>query len=126
MTSQNDLQALETAIQTYLDGVYEGDADKLASVFHPTSALTQFFDGELKIMPRDHWLELVRGRATPKSLHLPREDHVLAIDMVGPGLAHVKVRCQMPPRYFTDLLSFLKINGDWQVVQKVYMTDVRN
>ena len=32
--------AIEQTIQTYFDGLYEGDADKLASVFHPGSALT--------------------------------------------------------------------------------------
>ncbi|MBV8792777.1 MAG: nuclear transport factor 2 family protein, partial [Pseudolabrys sp.] len=30
---------MKRVIQTYLDGLYEGDAEKIASVFHPTSAL---------------------------------------------------------------------------------------
>lgn len=38
--SSNDRQAIEQMAQTYLDGLYEGDADKLASVFHDTSVLT--------------------------------------------------------------------------------------
>lgn len=33
----NDAAAIRAAAQIYLDGLYEGDADKLASVFHPTS-----------------------------------------------------------------------------------------
>jgi len=36
----HDIRAIETAVQSYLDGLYEGDADKLAGVFHPTSSLT--------------------------------------------------------------------------------------
>ena len=36
-----DLKAIEAVIKTYLDGLYEGDADKLAKAFHPTSALAQ-------------------------------------------------------------------------------------
>ena len=119
-----EITAIRQAVQTYLDAIYEGDADKIASVFHPTSALTQYIDGELKITPRDSWLEAVRHRASPKASGLVRDDHVLTIDMVGPGLALVKVKCQMPPRYFTDLLSFLKIEGRWQVVQKVFMTQI--
>ena len=31
----------------------------------------------------------------------------------------------MPPRYFTDLLSCLKVQGDWKIVQKVMSVDVR-
>ncbi len=26
-------------------------------------------------------------------------------------------------RYFTDLLSFLKVESKWQIVQKVFMTE---
>ena len=53
-----------------------------------------------------------------------RGDHILAIDLVGPSMALVKVKCQMPPRYFTDLLSFLKVDGRWVVAQKVFMTEM--
>jgi hypothetical protein len=53
-----------------------------------------------------------------------RGDHILTIDLVGPTLALVKVKCQMPPRYFTDLLSFLKVESKWQIVQKVFMTEM--
>ena len=118
-----DIKAVEATVRTYLDGLYEGDVDKLASVFHPTSALTQSLDGELKVVPRENWFEAVRGRKSPKAAGLERGDHVLAIDLVGPSMALVKVKCQMPPRYFTDLLSLLKIESRWQVVQKVFMTE---
>ncbi len=121
----HDLLLIEAVVKTYLDGLYEGDADKLAAAFHGTSALTQFIDGELKITPRDAWLEAVRNRPSPKASGQARSDHVLAIDIVGPGMALVKLKCQIPPRYFTDLLSLLKIDGRWQVAQKVFMTQVR-
>jgi len=122
----NDLKAIEAATWTYLNGLYEGDVDKLSHVFHPTSALTSAQeDGAIKILPRDQWLEWVRSRPSPKAAGLVRGDHILTIDLVGPTLALVKVKCQMPPRYFTDLLSFLKVDSKWQVVQKVFMTEVR-
>jgi len=47
---RKERQAIEKAVQTYLDGLYEGDTEKLASVFHPTSALTANLGGELKIV----------------------------------------------------------------------------
>ena len=68
----DDGQAIRAAVQTYLDGLYEGDADKLAAVFHPTSALTQWQDGELKIVPRDAWLDAVRNRPSPQARGLAR------------------------------------------------------
>lgn len=120
----NDLRAIEAVTRTYLDGLYEGDVAKLEHAFHPTSALTTALeDGTIKIVPRDEWLRAVRERASPKAAGMVRGDHILTIDMVGPTLALVKVKCQMPPRYFTDLLSFLKVDSKWQIVQKVFMTE---
>ncbi|HEY5795948.1 MAG TPA: nuclear transport factor 2 family protein [Bosea sp. (in: a-proteobacteria)] len=121
----NDLRAIEAVTRTYLDGLYEGDVAKLEHAFHPTSALTTAQeDGTIKIVPRDEWLKAVSERPAPKASGMARGDHVLTIDIVGPTLALVKVKCQMPPRYFTDLLSFLKVESKWQIVQKVYMTEM--
>jgi len=40
MAGPDDIKTIEGVIQSYLDGLYESDAGKIASVFHPTSALT--------------------------------------------------------------------------------------
>jgi putative lumazine-binding protein len=126
MTGTNDVEIIEGVIQSYLDGLYESDADKIASAFHPTSALSSVSsDGELVITPRDKWLDMVRARPSPKQRGLPRHDQVLAIDLVSPTMAYVKLKCAIPPRFFTDQLSLLKIEGRWQIAQKVYMTEIR-
>ncbi len=120
--SSNDRQAIEQMVQTYLDGLYEGDADKLASVFHDTSVLTYEQDGKLVVLPREQWLKAVRERPKPKDKGLPRDDVILMIDQSGPTTAFVKLKCQIPPRYFTDYLNLLKIDGRWVVAQKVFAT----
>jgi len=120
--SSNDRQAIEQMAQTYLDGLYEGDADKLASVFHDTSVLTYEQDGKLVVLPREQWLKMVRERPKPKDKGLPRDDVILMIDQSGPTTAFVKLKCQIPPRYFTDYLNLLKIDGRWVVAQKVFAT----
>lgn len=120
-----DIADIAVAVQTYLDGLYEGDADKLASVFLPTSALTQSLDGVLKITPRDEWLSAVRNRPAPKAAGQTRHDQVLTIDRISDTLAHVKLKCAIPPRFFTDILSFVKLGGEWKIAQKVFTTDVR-
>jgi hypothetical protein len=120
--SSHDRQAIEQMVQTYLDGLYEGDADKLASVFHDTSVLTYEQDGKLAVLPREQWLKAVRERPKPKDKGLPRDDVILMIDQSGPTTAFVKLKCQIPPRYFTDYLNLLKIDGRWVVAQKVFAT----
>ncbi len=120
--NSDDRNAIEQTVQTYLDGLYEGDADKLAGVFHETSALTYEQDGKLTVLPLAQWLKAVRERPAPKTKGLPRDDAILMVDQSGPTTAFVKVKCQIPPRFFTDYLSLLKVDGRWVVAQKVFAT----
>ena len=121
-----DRSAIEATIQTYFDGLYECDTVKLASFFHPTSSLTWDQEDKLLVISRDAWLQAVRDRPSSKSRELARDDAILLIDQSGPTTAFVKVKCQIPPRYFTDYLSLIKVEGRWQIVQKIYAFEVRN
>ena len=120
-----EIRAIEAAVKDYLDGLHEGDAEKLARVFHPTSSLTYEEGGALTPLPRDEWLKVVRERPSAKSRGLARHDHVLQIDLATPTMAFVKLKCALPPIFFTDYLSFLKIEGKWQVAQKVFARERR-
>ena len=121
----DDRAAIEQTIQTYFDGLYESDADKLASVFDPGSALTYEHAGKVVALPLADWLKSVRERPSPQSKGLARDDAIVMIDQSGPTTALVKVKCQIPPRYFTDYLNLLKTGGRWTVVQKVFATEHR-
>lgn len=122
----DDRTAIEATIQEYFDGLHEGDADKLARVFLPTSALTSEQDGKVQVLPLNDWLKAVRERGSPKARGLARDDGILMLDQSGPTTAFVKVKCQIPPRFFTDYLSLLKVDGQWRVAQKVFATVVRD
>ena len=117
--------AIEQTLQTYFDGLYDGDADKLASIFQEAAALTFEQSGRITVLPLAQWLKAVRERPAPRARDLARDDAVLLIDQSGPTTAFAKVRCQIPPRYFTDYLSLLKIDDRWLVVQKVFATVVK-
>ena len=120
-----DIEAVEKVIWTYLDGLYEGDTSKLGQAFHEVSHLYSVSDGGVADLPREKWFEFVKGRASPQSKGLKRTDRIVSVDFSGPETAFVKVECSIHPRYFTDYLTLLKLNGGWKVVSKTYRTDVR-
>jgi Putative lumazine-binding len=120
-----DRSTLETVIQHYFDGLYEGDAEKLGAMFHPSADLRWQEKGQLKILTVPDWMDLVRKRASAKSEGKAREDFVVTIDRSDAATAFVKVRCQLPPRYFTDYLVAMKLDGGWQIVSKAYRLDTR-
>jgi hypothetical protein len=67
----------------------------------------------------------VRKRPSAKAEGKPREDFIVTIDRSDDSTAFIKVRCQLPPRYFTDYLVAMKLNDGWQIVSKSYRYDLR-
>ena len=116
---------IATVIQTYFDGLYEGDADKLAAAFHPVAHLYSEKDGGVVDVPREEWFAAVRKRESAASKGLKRDDRILMLDISGPETAFVKVACQLPPRYFTDYLVLNRTSEGWRIVSKVYRADIR-
>ena len=115
----SDVSALRSIAQTYFDAAYEMDAEKFASIFHPSSFVTKVGeDGNVSVTPIAAWLAAVRSIKAPKDQGFERDDHILSID-VEKDLAVLKVKLQVPPRVFTDMLSCLRVHGAWEIVQKV-------
>ncbi len=122
---ETDYRALLTLAQVYCDAAYEMDADRFASIFHHSSAVTRVGeDGKVSVTPIEMWLAAVRNMKAPRQLGLERHDEILSIDVVR-ELALVKLTLQMPPRYFTDLLSCLRVDGAWKIAQKVMTAETR-
>ena len=120
-----DIRALAAIAKTYCDAAYEMDADKFASLFHPSCSVTKVGeDGNVSVTPIEMWLAGVRGMKAPRLQGLERHDEILSIDVVR-DLALLKLKLQIPPRYFTDMLSCLKVDGAWRIVQKVTTIETR-
>jgi len=120
-----DIRALAAIAKTYCDAAYEMDADKFASIFHPSCSVTKAgADGNVSVTPIEMWLAGVRSMKAPKLQGLERHDEILSIDVVG-ELALLKLKLQIPPSYFTDMLSCLKVDGAWRIVQKVTTIETR-
>jgi hypothetical protein len=115
---RSDLNELELTLQTYFDGLYEGDTARLGSVFHHVAHLFSVSDGKLADMSREQW-------SSARSRDLPRNDWVVQIDRSSPTTAFAKVQCQIPPRHFTDYLTLVKLAEGWRIVSKTFYTETR-
>ena len=120
---KQDRSTIEALIKLYFDGLYEGDADKLGDAFDVSADLRWQEQGELKVLKLPDWLDLVRKRQSAKSEGKAREDFIVTIDQSDEATAFIKVRCQLPPRYFTDYLIALKLTDGWRIVSKTYRFD---
>jgi len=121
-----DRSSVEAVVRNYFDALYEGDADKLAAIFHPSADLRWLEKGTLQVLTVPNWLENVRKRPSAKAENKPREDFIVTINRSDESTAFVKVRCQLPPRYFTDYLVAMKLGDGWQIVSKSFRYDLRD
>ncbi len=122
---KSDLAAIEAVLNTYFDGLHEGDVEKLAVSFHACAHLYSAEDGGLLDQPRANWFDRVQNRPAPSKAGLARHDRILFIDQSGPETAIAKVACAIPPRFFTDYLGLLKTAEGWKIVSKIYHTEMR-
>jgi hypothetical protein len=122
----HDRSSVEAVVKNYFDALYEGDADKMSVVFHPSADLRWLEKGELQVLTVPDWLDRIRKRASAKAEGKSREDSIVTIDHSDDNTAFIKVRCQIPPRYFTDYLVAMKLRDGWQIVSKSYRYDHRD
>ena len=123
-----EFHALIAMARAYFDAAYDMDADKFAPLFHPAgsvSSATRVGDHTtVSVTPIGAWLAAVRDMKAPRQLGLERHDEILSIEVVG-ELALLKLKLQIPPRYFTDMLSCVRVGEAWKIVQKVTSVDSR-
>ena len=121
-----DRSTVEAVVKNYFDALYEGDADKMSTVFDSSADLRWVEKGELQVLTVPDWLDRIRKRPSGKAEGKTREDFIVTIDRSDDNTAFVKVRCQLPPRYFTDYLVAFKLADNWQIVSKSYRYDLKD
>jgi hypothetical protein len=121
----HDRSTVESVIQLYFDGLYEGSADKIGEAFDRSADLRWHEKGELKVMKVPDWLDAIRKRPSAKAQGQAREDFIVTMDRSDETTAFVKVRCQLPPRYFTDYLVAMKLSDGWKIVSKSFRYDIK-
>ena len=109
----------------YFDGLYGSDTSRLKRVFHPRASYVCATDGTLVCLTMDEYFAVVDRRPSPASRNERRVDRILSIEFAGPVTAFVRAECAIGPKFFTDLLSFVFLDGRWQIVAKVFHFDIR-
>ncbi len=117
--------AVADVVGRYFDGLYHGDTARLRSVFHPRAHYVSATEGTLVHLGMDEYLPIVDRRPSPASRNEVRADRIVAIEFAGPVTAFARVECAIGAKFFSDLLTFVFVEGRWQIVSKVFHFDLR-
>ena len=124
--SVQDQAAIQATIQTYFDGLYQGDVSLLADTFDPSATVCGYGgDGTLKTLSLEQFLGFVKSLPIPSNNGEPFDMEVLSIDISG-TVAAAKVRDLYQGRDFTDHLHLIKrSDGNWRIFGKVFHSEPR-
>jgi hypothetical protein len=112
-------------LSMYFDGLYHSDTKRLRRVFHPRAQYVCATEGTLTHLAMEEYFPVVDQRPSPASRGEARADDIVSIEFAGPVTAFARVHCAIGPKYFTDLLTLIRIDGRWQIISKVFHFDVR-
>ena len=112
-------------LSDYFDGLYNSDEHKLSRVFHPMAHYVCVTDGHLERLGMHEYLPIVAQRPSPASRNELRHDRIVSIEFAGPVTAFVRAECAIGPKFFTDFLTFVFVDGRWNIISKVFHYDLR-
>jgi hypothetical protein len=124
MTDNSAAEGIHAAVQAYLDALYFGDVEGFRSVFHPRAQLYSATEGKLVNLDVDAYLDLVANRPSPEGKGDVRQDEILSITVSSPTTAHARVKDVYLPKRFVDELTCVLIDGNWQIVAKVWHFEI--
>ena len=112
--------AIIEVLQKYYDALYRCDTALLSQVFHSNAQYFTASDGELLHLDMKTYFPIVEQRISPQSSGEAYEFLIDSIEFVGDVTAIARMRSSMFSKSFIDLLALIKIDGQWQIISKVF------
>jgi hypothetical protein len=115
--------AIRAAIEHYFRGHATGNGEHFRKVFHPESKLFWVKDGKLTQLTSEEYIARASGK--PPADEAERKRSITSIDITG-SAAVVKVLLDYPNARLTDYMSMLKIDGEWKIVNKTFVSEPKS
>ena len=115
-----DEQAIRQAVQFYFDGGRLGDSATMRKAFR-TDVAHMFFvrEGKLVDVPIPEFVARTERKGTPGFAPDTFPRRVVMVDVAGTS-AIAKLETVRPDQVIVDYMALLKIDGQWQIVNKIF------
>lgn len=124
MSGSSSFAEITAAMADYFDGLYLSDTVRLGRVFHPAAQYVCASEGTLTRLSMEQYFPVVDARPSPASRSEPRTDRIISIEFAGPVTAFVRAECAIGAKQFTDFLTFIRLDGEWRIIAKVFHFDL--
>jgi hypothetical protein len=106
----------------YGEAVYFARAEVFEDLCHDQFQMTMIEDGKATFWDKSAYLERVHGRAPADGA---ASFDVLGVDVAGEQIARVHLWVDVPPLRYEDHLGFVRVDGRWKLLTKVFRTAAR-
>ncbi|MEO8411971.1 MAG: nuclear transport factor 2 family protein [Propionivibrio sp.] len=120
----NEIVAITDLMARYFDALYRCDTALLEAVFHPEAHYFTASEGSLLHLDMPTYVPIVAARTSPQSTGENCTWQIESVDFAGPVTALVRMRSRMMGKHFIDLLSVVKLDGQWRIIAKVFHFDM--
>ncbi|MBV1868067.1 MAG: nuclear transport factor 2 family protein [Marinosulfonomonas sp.] len=115
-----EFAAVTGVLETYFDGLYHADPDRLAIAFHPKAIYATADETPLLYRTMDEYFPVVAKRVSPASRDEPRRDAIDSIEFAGENTAFARVQCSIGTKDFIDFLTLMRTDGAWRIMAKIF------
>ena len=116
----NDRKQIESVVQLYVDSMDESNPDKVKQAFHSNAKVVGYLHGDFMEMSVDNFAGFVESQQpSPKEKRENVVFEILSCEIEG-ATALVKVRDKYLGITFLDTLSFIKVESEWKIYNKLF------
>jgi hypothetical protein len=125
MAPSEDEVAVRAALQHYVQGHATGDGAHMRIAFHPQARLFWSSADTLATRTSEEYIQRM-GSAKPAADEATgvRKRTIELVDVTG-NAAIGKIVLDYPEVHIVDYMSLLKTNGEWKIINKIFMTEMK-
>lgn len=115
-----DKNLVENVVNLYIQSMNESSAEKVKGAFHENAKVVGYLHGDLMQMSVDDFAGFIASQLpSPQEKSEDVEFEILSSEVEG-TTASVKVRDKYLGITFLDTLSFIKIDSEWKLYNKLF------
>ncbi len=118
----SELQAIESQILAYFQGLHEGNIDLIQKVFLPSAEIFGYYEGDKVTLKLHEYLNILKRMSPPVMLDEEFDMRIDGIDQIG-RIASVRARYLFQALRYTEYLALMKIDEEWRIVNKTFHHD---
>ena len=119
-----DEAAVRAALQHYIQGHATGDPAHMRLAFHPAARLFWSSADTLATRTSDEYIARMPGKPAADEATGIRKRTIEIVDVTG-NAAVGKIVLDYPDAHIVDYMSLLKTNGEWKIINKIFMTEIK-